>query len=1034
MTKQLHRYFKKLLLTGLFASTHLLLFAQGITITGKVSENNEGLAGVSVRLKGGSATTITKADGIYTLSVPNTNGTLVFSFVGFTTKEIAINGRTTINTTLETDFKTLDQVVVVGYATQKNRDVVGSVSTIKAADFEDFPIASPDALLQGRVAGVQVISNSGAPGSGITVRIRGTTSINAGNDPLYIVDGVPVVSGDLSDSRVAPSVGGGNDLSTSNALSDINPNDIESITVLKDASATAIYGARAANGVVIITTKQGKAGKTSVTFNSTKGFQQAPRLDVLHTPELIELLMDQNINNNNVTPAILFDPAINKYNTDWQDELFRTGSFNTYDLSVRGGDQKTRYSVSAGFLDNQGIIINSGYQRLSTRLNLNFDISKKVKIAANIAYTRAATTKVLGNNNDRAVLTQAIRKLPWTPVYDTSGNGAYNFSQLLGGTSNNNPIALANEVDFSNKSNRIIQGITLTYEVVKGLNFKTQFSADILGSTDAFFQGGKATQDATRRAVNSQTNNQQWTSSSTISYIKTLKKVHNLNVLAGNEITASRIDLARATSTGHANDVVRTVSAGAQSDFPFQDIRKAGLISFFGRIGYNYAQKYYIEINGRNDASSRFGRENRNAFFPSGAVKWRISDESFMKNVAFVSELSLRASAGRTGNQNGIAEYAAFGSFVTGRNYAGQSGIIPSQVGNTELKWETTDKYMMAMDLGLLKSRISLTTEVYIHQTHDLLLSRIAPYENGLGINSIIQNAGDIQNTGLEFELTTRNMVKEFKWNTSFNIGFNNNKILKLPTRNNRVFGAGTNGTAGTNTTIISILREGEPIGVFLGRRALGVLATDAENVNSVLNGGEIIRGGYILSSDGNLDNIINGDDDWYAIGQAQPLFTAGLTNTFNYKRFGLTLFLQSTYGNDVFNYGRAVMEEMDDISNANRNTLRRWRGQGQVTDIPIARQAYDGNKVPSRYVEDASYLRLKNATFNYTLSPAALKRLKIQSVKLFVAGNNLLTFTNYTGWDPEVNANARNPASLGIDYGTFPQSRTFTLGINVGF
>ncbi len=993
-----------------------------VTLSGKVtSDTGEELPGVSVVLKGTTTGTATGPEGNYTLTVPDGDGVLVFSFIGYVTREVPIGGRTRVDLSLTPDIKSLQEVVVVGYGPAQNRrDITGSVSSVNVKELEGVPMAGIDALIQGRVPGVQVIQNSGTPGGGVTVRIRGTTSISSGNDPLYVVDGIPIATGDFSEINAGQQ--------GTNALADINPTDIESIEILKDASASAIYGARAANGVVLITTRRGKSGKTRVTANVSHGVQQLGRkMEMLSSRELVQLFYDQTSNANQNLPiflqdtAALYDP---RNQTDWQEELFRPAPITTADLSFRGGEAKLRFAVTLGYFGQEGIVINSGFKRLASRINLDYEVNKKLRIGNSLSFTRTDNQRITSDNNEQSVLTNSIRMLPFVPVYNP--DGSYNFTTNTSG-SFNNPIALANGIDYNSKGNRLLGSIHAEYDIIEGLTFRTQWSVDLLNQRDNRFVSSVATERGERRASAAATQNLSWTNSNTLSYKRTFNQDHEVSVLVGYEQQEIQRESNRSETSGHSSDDITTVNGGPILETATSERRGFGIESLFGRINYGFKDKYLFTANVRRDASSKFGRNNRYGVFPSASVGWRISSEPFMQNVRFISDLKLRGSVGATGNQD-IPEYATRGLFVAGRNYVGFGGVFPTEVANPDLRWESTTQYNVALDFAVLNNRITFVAEAYLKRTKDLLILRSLPQP--YGINNVWRNDADTENRGLEFGINSNNLVGNFKWESNFNISFNRNKILK--------FGDSFRSTVarqGFNINgPVSNIQEGQPIGILMGLNAIRVLSADEDNPTGLRNGQVLVAGDYLVD-DLNGDNLINGTDiNNTIIGYAQPFFTGGFTNNFSYKNWQLNVFLQGTYGNDIFNASRAIVEGMDSYDNAGRNTLRRWRQQSDVTGVPIALQGQSRNQPQSRFIEDGSYLRVKVITLSYTLPKTLTDRIKMANLKVYVTGQNLLTFTNYSGWDPEVNTFSRNPYDLGIDYGSFPQARTVVVGLNVGF
>ncbi len=1006
------------------------VLAQNQVITGRVTSgmDNSPLPGVTVLLKGTSTGTATDADGSYRLEVPSRTGTLVFSFIGYVTEETPIDNRTRIDVALVSDVKALTEVVVVGYGTQERRDITGAVASVKSKEIENIPVASTDALLQGRAAGVQVVQNSGTPGGGVTVRVRGTTSINAGNDPLYIVDGVPVSAGNLS------SVYRG---SQTNALADINPNDIESMEVLKDASASAIYGARAANGVVLITTKRGKSGKPSFSFNYYTGLQndiKSRRPDKLNNIEFIELINEQRANalSSGVPSlyAFVIPDSGTVVNTDWLEEILRPAPISNYDLSVRGGTDKIRYSVSAGYFDQDGIITNSGFKRLSSRVNIDYDASPKFKIGNSLSLSRSISNRITLDESDRSIMRAAIFKTVVMPVYNA--DGTY-FLDDASGTIN--PVAYAKEVDYKTANNRLIGNIYADYTFLPGLTFRTTWGVDFAAIKDDYFQPSIALRGGATEGEAAYTQNLTWINENLLTYSKTFAERHKFTALLGYSQQETTEEQIRSLAIGYSTDNIATLNGAATPQVSTSFNSAAGIASLFSRVNYILNDKYLIEGSIRRDGSSRFGRNKKYAFFPAVSVGWRLSGESFMQSLPFITDLKLRASVGKTGNQN-LGDFRSQGVYTVNNSYLGQGGVAPSDLPNPDLTWESTTQYNAGLDASFFNSRVNVIFDAYLKQTNDLLLDVRLP--GTAGLNSSIQNVGSTENRGIELNVTSRNLTEAFTWTTNFNIGLNRNKVTKLYQEGQEiVFSRGTTSGFG-NSLPLSVLRVGDPIGAFYGWHNLGIYANSGDNPNGLRNdnvNGYLFRGGDIIFQDTNGDNIID-NNDRAVIGSAQPKFFGGLTNVFGYKGFELSVLAQYSYGNDIYNASRAFIESMTQFSGASKNVLRRWRQEGDVTDIPRADHNDPGNNRRSseRWLEDGSYLRFKTVTLSYNFPALWVQKIKLQSLRLYVTGQNLYTFTNYSGFDPEASAFNSRATDLGIDYGTYPQSRTFLVGVNIGF
>ncbi|MBC7912691.1 MAG: TonB-dependent receptor [Pyrinomonadaceae bacterium] len=998
-----------------------------ISVTGVVSDpKGEPLVGVTVKVKGTSIGVVTNNDGRYSINTPEGNSVLVFSYLGFATQEIALDNRTQLNVTLKESTSTLNEVVVIGYGTRSQKDVVTAVSTVKGQSIQNLPVTSPVALLQGRSSGVQIVQNSGAPGgTNFSIRVRGTTSINAGNNPLYVVDGIPFE---------------GN-------TSDINPNDIQSIDILKDAAAASIYGSRAANGVVLITTKRGKTGKAAITFNAYQSFQSVnkERLpEMLNASEFIELIQEQRANSTlgSVYASIIMpDNGLisntngRVANTNWLDNIMQTGHLNNYDISLRGGTEKLSFYFSGSYLTQKGILINSDFKRYTTKLNLDYHASSKFKIGTSLNLNQGITNSST-NDGFFGIVQQALVKPPVMPIFAT--DGSY-YVQDPSGTAN--VVAVAALETRNTRRNRFLGNVFGEYSIIPDLVFKTSWSADIGFRRFDFFTPTTARNNTPASAQGEYSDDVNWVHEQTLAYNKELGK-HRLSGLLGYSQALNRFNSLAAGGNGFASNIVETLNSApvpvalSPTDFNFNS--NYGLSSLFGRIGYVLNDKYYFEASTRRDGSSKFGKNHTYAWFPGVSVGWQVGREAFFERYSnTISDLKLKASWGRTGNQGGIGNYISQGLYGTGQNYLGVSGIGISTIPNPDLKWETTDAYNAGVDVGFLKGRITFGFNTYIKKTSDLLLGKQLPTTTGF-TNALV-NVGSTQNKGVEFDLNTINFAKkDFNWSTNFNISFNKNKILKLDEGGNDIIN--TRGEAGFGRAqTFNLLREGESIGVFYGFQSNGVYQYSADNVNKVRADGPTgyqYKGGDMIFTDLDGNNIID-NADRMVIGNALPQFTGGLTNTLRYKNFDLDMLAQFSYGNDVYNGVRTINESMSQFSNATKSVLNRWRNEGDVSSIPRADHLDPGvnKRASTRFLEDGSYLRLKTLTLGYRIPAKLLTKVKIDNVRLYATGQNLLTLTKYTGIDPEANTGDPNRATdLGFDYAVYPQYRTFLFGINVGF
>ncbi len=964
--------------------TALVVKADRITVSGVVTSVDEGditLPGVTVTVQGTTRGTITDGDGRYQIAV-QPDDTLTFSFVGMKPRTIPVDGRTVINVGLELDVAELGEIVVTGYGTESRRLISGSVGVVSSEDLQESSMRTIDGVLQGRSAGLQITQSSGTPGAANAIRIRGSSSISAGNQPLIVVDGIPVTTGDFGQVGFS---GQGID-----ALSDINPNDIESVTVLKDASAAAIYGARATNGVILITTKRGDKAETRISFNATTGMQDIEnRLEMLNAEQWHELKGTQPPD-----PAAMVD-------TDWLDQVLSTAPTMNYELSARGGGEDTQFFVSGNYLNQEGVLLGTSYERLSGRLNLDHNVNERLDIGLSMGVSYALNNRVEGDQSLNAPLANAIANPAIYPVYNE--DGSYNEEAPFA-----NPVAIGKEAINEAHNYRTLGNAFANYRILHNLTFNTKWGFDYLSLREHSYDPATTRQGARSNGIGleGQSNVLNIVSNNTLRYVNVFDEAHNMELLGGYSFELFQ----------RRNSFIRGV------DFPnayFQYISEAGTISnasagatdrgmnsFFGQLRYNYDYRYILSFTARYDGSSRFGEENRYGFFPAASVAWRISEEDFFRawNTP-VNELRLRAGYGITGN-DGIPDFAYLSLFGGGANYLGQSGIFPRGIANPELKWETTYQYNAGLDVGLFNDRIEVSVDYYYNHTKDLLFSRPISFTTGYG--SITSNIGELENRGVEVTLSTVNFEnRDFSWSTDFNISRNRNKVLELyegqPLDN---LGRGSNS-----------VREGEPIGIFYGYKSLGVDTSTGDIVFADITG------------DGQITS-----EDRTKIGDPNPDFTGGLTNRFRYQSFELSVFLQFSYGNDIFNGTRIYIESMKGEDNQTTAVLDRWQQPGDITDVPRATELdpNNNNRISSRFIEDGSYLRVKNLRLSYLFSPELAGRIGMRNARVFVSGENVLTFTNYSGMDPEVNYAGPDDLRFGTDFFTHPQVRTFSIGVNL--
>jgi TonB-dependent starch-binding outer membrane protein SusC len=990
-------------------------------VTGQViDEQKTPLPGVNVLIKGTSNGTTTDAEGRYVLDVPDEGATLVFSFIGYATQEVAAGVQTEINVTLEADIKTLTEVVVVGYGSQKRSDLTGSIASVSNKEIKAVAITSADQALQGRAPGVQVIQNSSAPGAGTTVRIRGGNSIQGGNEPLYVIDGIPVYNDNGSSGAAV------------NGLSSISPGDIESIEILKDASATAIYGSRGANGVVIITTKRGKAGQSSITFESYYGIQQVRRkYPLLNATEFATLVNEANTNDGR--PAVYTADQIAAFGdgTDWQEEIFRQAPIQNYQLTLSGGDDKTQYAISGNLFRQNGIVVNSDFTRASFRVNLDRKVTTRFKVGNSLTFSRAITDAIPNEGDLGAagkVIANALQSSPLVPVYKP--DGTYTIDNLSG-QSTDNPVALAH--DFKNRIgvSRVLGSVFGEYELTKGLVLK------ILGGIDGAYtknnsylprsvlsglrQGGVAT------IINSQTLT--WLNENTLTYTRSISEKHHLTLLAGYTQQASRYESATAASRNFVNDIqgYSNLGAGSVTLTPSSSIGTWGLVSYLARANYNYGDKYLFTVTGRYDGSSRFGANNRFGFFPSASAAWRLIEEPFVRELNAFSDLKLRVSYGLTGNQEGIGNYPS-AALLSTQNYvlgnAIATGVGPSQIANPDLKWETTAQADIGLDVAFFGDRLLLTADVYQKRTRDLLLRVTIP--SGSGYSSALKNVGKVENKGIEIGINSRNFVGAFTWTTSLNFASNRNTVLDIGGVSQILAGQVANIGQNLNSGII---RVGESLGSFYGYVTDGVFQAGDNIAGSAQ---PTAKPGDRRYKNLNSDNVID-DSDRQIIGRAQPKFLGGITNTFGYKGVELTVFFQGVYGNNILNANRFELEYLNGANNQGRDMLDRWTPENTDTNIPRATTNRAPNRISTRQIEDGSYLRLKNIQLAYNFPQALTSKIRLQSLRVYASAQNYATWTNYSGYDPEVNRFGQENVSQGFDYGSYPAAKTILFGLQVG-
>lgn len=975
--------------------------AQEITITGKVTDAAGAVPGVAVTEKGTTNGTLTDAAGNFKLNVKDRNAVLVFSFVGYAAREVPVGDQTLLNVVLTENVKALNEVVVVGYGTQKKKDVTGAVTSVNVKEIAGQPVPDIGQAIEGRAAGVQAVT-SGSPGSNVTLRVRGVGTVN-NSDPLLVIDGVP----------------------TDVPLNTLNPDDIASLDVLKDASASAIYGSRGANGVVLITTKKGSAGASHLNVNAFAGVQQSTNLvKLLNASQFAQLNNELLTNNNQSTNPAYADPASLGTGTNWLKALFTKAPIQSYTMSYSGGTEKSDYYVSGSILDQKGIVTNTAYRRYTLQFNGNDKVLKWMKFGHNLTLNH--DEKPSGAYDIRATMAAN----PAQPIYNADGSysGPVGQPQFYGDVKN--PIATAKLVQNNTEGYNVLGSVFAEATIIPGLTFKST-----AGIQASFFNSRTWSPKYNYQPI-PQPNSylaEQYNKSITytwdnfLTYDKYWGEDHHLTVLAGTDAQTNSYHFAGGNVSGFASDVTQQFNNGTLNPVLNGNGSEWALLSYVGRVNYAYKDRYLLTATIRRDGSSRFGDNNKYGTFPSGSIAWRVSQEPFFKKVTLFDDLKLRVGYGTTGNQN-IGNYS-FASVLTSAVYNFNGTVVPAQIAlnaaNPNLRWETVKQSNIGLDATFFKQRITVNIDAYIKKTTGMLVPVNLPISTGYSGAAPPTNAGDVENKGIEFSVTSKNMTGKFNWTTSANISFNQNKITAL-SDNTSIFG----GNIGLNGNI-NINAVGRPINNFYGFVTQGIFQTqfDVDAHASQQTGADPYNRtspGDIRFKDLNNDGVIN-DADRTFIGNPNPKFIYAMNNTFSYAGFDLSVFLQGVYGNKIFNANNVYQESMAVAQNQTIRVLGRWEGPGTSNTMPraIYNDPNKNSRISDRFVEDGSYLRIKTATLGYTLPKELIKKAGFNNAHIYVTGQNLFTFTKYTGFDPEVGSN-------GIDFSVYPVTRTISLGINL--
>lgn len=1041
-----------LLAIGMFVSSLTMAVAQprGKTISGTVVDDAQNpLVGVTVVVEGKKANAITNVHGRYEITASR-GDVLVFNYLGMHPQKIAVTNQTVVDVQMVTNMVGVDEIVVVGYGVQNRRDITTAISSVSPDKLQDMPLFDINQAMSGQAAGVNVISASGAPGGGTDIQIRGLSTLSADTSPLYVVDGVVLQLG--SSLEEGP-------------FSFINPADVASIEILKDAAAAAIYGSRASNGVVLITTKNGEKGQARVRVAIKTGVQEVfNKVDLLSAQEFATLAIEARNNlwvdtghsitdpdalRNSNTKIGYFQDFLDsgKKGTDWQDAIYQLAPYQEYQVNVNGGSETVKYMVSGGIMDQEGIVKNSDFQRYSFRTNVDFKLGRRFDLSVKMSpiYTRQNYLRTHGRYHDAAggIVQAALLMNPLMDIYDPTTLSGYSTGIAQGNamTSMENPVAKINLLKDKREAFRFLGDVALNYNILPGLNFKLSGSANVnsyhannitpstVGAYNELPPKQNAIQSTARRTINLQ-------SSAQLSYRKQFSGGHDLNVVGVFETQFEKMHevIARASDTWTDDMIIVDSSLAEDYRLGQSNLVEWGLMSGVGRINYNFRSKYYLMASLRADGSSRFAKKW--GIFPAASVAWRISQEPFIRNIRWISDLKLRASYGVTGN-NAIGNYQHL-RLLTGQSYtlgaAGEmavNGVRLSTVGNDDLTWEQTNQIDAGIDLSLFRRRLNITVDYYNKKTKDLLLSLQIPYTSGF--TSRMSNMGKVRNEGWEFTLQSQNLNGRFKWDSNFNISFNKQTVLALGPTKDPLYG---DASYFANTNITQV---GQPVGLFYGMKAIGVYKNQEEvdMYPGIKTGNAISRPGELIYEDVNKDGRIT-IDDRTIIGNPHPDFTFGFTNNFSYRNFTLKVFLRGSVGAEVMNmaWGSTPYRM---IANGPTTWLNRWQspenpGDGKTPRVKLTnRGIIDFEQLDSTFIEDGSFLNIQNVSLSYRVPAKITKKLRLQNLVFTLAVNNAYMWTKYTGYNPEGRMNIGSTLAPGVDWGTYPLSRTymFTLATN---
>lgn len=1062
------------LLLALFISVSIGVFAQ-TSVKGVVLEpSGEPAIGATIMEKGTSVGTATDFDGNFSIKVASPNAVLVVSYVGMETQEVKLAGRTDLTITLKESGVSLDEVVVVGYGTMKKSDLAGASVSMSEDDLKGSIITNLDQSLQGRATGVQAMSTSGAPGSSSSIRVRGQSTINANAEPLYVIDGVIVQGGGNSgaDFGLGDALGNGK-VSTVSPLSTINPSDIVSMEILKDASATAIYGAQGSNGVVLITTKRGKSGEAKFTYDGMFAVNhQNKRLDMMNLREYAEYYNEFVANGYQTANDWYRDPSVLGVGTNWQDAVFRTALQNQHQVSAQGGTDKVQYYVSGSYMNQEGTLIGSDFSRFSVRANLDAQLKSWLKLGLSATYTDTDESLKLADG-EQGIINYSLTTLPDIPIYDIDGN----FSSVVReGYTNPNPIALAMLDDILLRRKKLTGNIFFDVTPIKNLVWHAEFGYDVSASKADRYKPmvdlGSWVRSSNESSIQ-KNSSWFWQLKNYVSYNGTAWDKFHYTAMVGQECWESSYDYTSIFASGLPSDEVHNPALGNKNSYSISaGFGSSAMASFFTRETLNWDDRYLLTYTYRYDGSSNFGPENRWAGFHSVAGAWRFSNEKFFEPVRNVIDNGkLRLGWGQTGNAN-IGGYA-WGVAMSRMPSALGAGYRPANIANPGIKWETQEQWNAGIDINMFNNRLNFVVDAYLKTSKDMLMAMQLPSymgTQGNGSSALAApkgNFGEIENKGIEIEVTGRPFVGEFEWESSFQISFNRNKLKALSgIENAQLVGYGQ------WSDVVSVSEIGQPLYNFYGYVVEGVYRDYDDIMNSptpdhfpsdgVFNKSNTVWVGDLKYKDVNGDGKIDANDRT-VIGSPMPKFTFGWTNTFRYKNIDLSIFLNGSYGNDVMNYlginltgmkstwtnqlnsvgDRAQLVPIDPnkVYPAGQNwydDITNIRVKNWQTKTPAARlnDPNDNDRISDRYIEDGSYLRIKNITLGYTFKKSLLKRLHLENLRVYCNIQNLHTFTKYKGYDPEVGASTQDSSGLvyGLDYGRYPSPTTYSFGLNISF